>query len=67
MNWSALIGVAIFGGLLFFGFATGTMPLPHIGVPQPDRIDNPMGFWIVGAIHSAFLAISIAAFVGLLG
>jgi hypothetical protein len=66
MNWSAIIGIAIFGGLLFFGFGTGTMPVPRAGASQPDRIDNPVKFWIVGAFYAAMLAISFGAFVGLL-
>ena len=67
MNWSALIGIAIFGGLLCYGLGTGTMPLPHVGAPQPDRIDNPVWFWVAGAFYAALLVVSVAAFIGLLG
>ena len=63
MNWIALIGVALFGGALFFGLKTGTMPMRG---SAPFRDDEPVLFWSLGAFYALLLLVSLAAFVGLI-
>ena len=62
MNWIALSGVLMFGGALAFAFAFEVAPA--FGAWNPYRDEQPVWFWVICAMHLAFLTLSLAAFVG---
>jgi hypothetical protein len=64
MNWSALLGVALFGGGLWLGLATGTMPA--FGAWNPNREEERAWFWMAGTTHAALLLLFTAVFLGLI-